>query len=52
VDAVTFASPSAVAGWVGMLRAAGLPPNLSAGTVLACIGPTTAEAAREAGLEF
>ncbi len=42
VDAVTFASPSAVAGWAAL----GLPTP----PVVACIGPTTAEAARAAGL--
>jgi uroporphyrinogen-III synthase len=46
VDAVTFASPSAVRGVV-----AGLGPEASrlAGTLLGAIGPTTAEALRQAG---
>jgi uroporphyrinogen-III synthase/uroporphyrinogen III methyltransferase/synthase len=47
VDAVTFASPSAVQGTVAGLG--GDAPRLS-GTLLAAIGPTTAEALRAAGL--
>jgi uroporphyrinogen-III synthase len=46
VDAVTFASPSAVQGTVTGLGEAA--PRLS-GTLLAAIGPTTAEALRAAG---
>ncbi len=42
VDAVTFASPSAVDGWAAL--------RLPMPSVVACIGPTTAEAARAAGL--
>lgn len=48
VDAVTFASPSAVKGVV-----TGLGPDAArlSGTLLGAIGPTTAEALREAGFE-
>lgn len=42
VDAVTFASPSAVAGWAAL--------DLPAPLCVACLGPTTAAAARAAGL--
>ena len=42
MDAVTFASPSAVDGWAAL--------HLPTPPVVACIGPTTAEAARAAGL--
>ncbi|MBM4414964.1 MAG: uroporphyrinogen-III C-methyltransferase [Chloroflexi bacterium] len=47
LDAVTFASPSAVRGLVGLL---GGDVGALRGALIACIGPTTAEAAREAGL--
>ena len=46
VDAVTFASPSAVKGVVAGL---GADAARLAGTLLGAIGPTTAEALREAG---
>jgi len=45
VDAITFASPSAVEGWVTLTSGQALGP-----AVIACLGPTTAEAARAAGL--
>ncbi len=45
VDAVTFASPSAVEGWVVLTGGQDSGP-----AVIACLGPTTAEAARMAGL--
>jgi len=48
VDVVTFASPSAVGAFVA---GAGEGGGLGPGVVVACIGPTTATAAREAGLE-
>ena len=44
LDAALFASPSAVSGCFG---SAAISPNLPA----SCIGPTTAEAARDAGLK-
>lgn len=47
VDAVAFASPSAVRAVVGALGAAGAGLG---GVLLAAIGPTTAAALREAGL--
>jgi uroporphyrinogen-III synthase len=49
-DAITFASSSAVTGFVA---AAGSPEHafaLAAGKVVACIGPVAANSAREAGL--
>jgi len=48
VDALTFTSPSTVEGFIGVgpeWRA------LVAGVIVACLGPTTSAAAREAGLE-
>lgn len=53
-DIITFFSPSAVQGMVEFT--AGFPqpislPQLTSGCKVACIGPTTAEAARQAGLE-
>lgn len=44
VDAVVFTSRSTVEGFVGMAGGAG-------GAAVVCIGPVTAVAAREAGLE-
>jgi uroporphyrinogen-III synthase len=46
VDAVTFASPSAVTAFID----AGGQGALAPGVLVACIGPTTAEAATAAGL--
>jgi uroporphyrinogen-III synthase/uroporphyrinogen III methyltransferase/synthase len=46
VDAVTFASPSAVH---GVMEGLGVDVGRLAGVLLAAIGPTTAEALREAG---
>jgi len=43
-DVVTFTSPSTVSAFVGAMGERGVPP------VAVCIGPVTAEAAREAGL--
>jgi uroporphyrinogen-III synthase len=48
VDAVAFASPSAVAGFAERLAASGLEPEALAGLIVACIGPTTLAAARSA----
>jgi uroporphyrinogen-III synthase len=54
VDAVTFASPSAVRGLLAGLQAKGLSSEaareLLAGVALVAIGPTTAAALRDAGL--
>ncbi len=47
-DAVTFASGSAVAAYLEMRTSSG--SKLAVPKVVACIGPSTAEAAREAGL--
>jgi uroporphyrinogen-III synthase len=53
IDAVTFFSPSAVHGLDAAVAAAGLPAlevaRCKDGTPVACIGPTTASAAQEAG---
>lgn len=50
VDAITFASPSAVRGFVSrMLDEAGQLPDLS-NLVIGVVGPTTRQAALEAGL--
>lgn len=46
---VTFTSPSTVEGYLTLADAAGRP--LPVPPVVACIGPTTAEAARRAGLD-
>jgi uroporphyrinogen-III synthase/uroporphyrinogen III methyltransferase/synthase len=46
IDAVTFASPSAVH---GVVEGLGVDVGRLAGVLLAAIGPTTAEALREAG---
>jgi uroporphyrinogen III methyltransferase/synthase len=48
-DAVTFASPSAVRAYLGLTTKGGSP--LPVPPVVACIGPVTATAARDAGLE-
>ncbi len=51
VQAVTLTSPSTVRGFLEVTRAAGLDPRALPGEpVFACIGPITADAAREAGL--
>lgn len=50
VDAVTFFSPSAVRGLAAMLEPRSLQEALSSVAVV-CIGPTTAKAAEEAGLQ-
>lgn len=49
-DIVTFASASAVHGFVHQLGAAAHARAASAGKVVACIGPVTAGTARELGL--
>ncbi len=48
VDWVTFTSPSTVKGFVESLEANGLSP--APGAKVACIGPITAQAARDLGL--
>ena len=51
VDAITFTSPSTVRNTLIRLeREAGLGVEALAGAVIACIGPVTADAARQAGL--
>lgn len=47
LDAVTLTSPSTVHGFLPFLAASGRERN---GPALVCVGPTTADAAREAGL--
>jgi uroporphyrinogen-III synthase len=51
VDAVTFASPSAVAGFVARLDAEGGDLADLAGLAVVCLGPLTHDAARSRGLE-
>jgi len=51
VDVVTFASPSSVRGFMDVLVERGLDAHCLPGNpLIACIGPMTASAAREAGL--
>ena len=50
VDVVTFTSPSTVKNFVKLAKAAKLDPlNLPNNPLIACIGPVTQKAAREAG---
>jgi uroporphyrinogen-III synthase len=49
-DAVIFTSPSTVAGFVSLLDDRTRAARAVRGKTIACIGPITAEAAREAGL--
>lgn len=48
-DAIAFASPSAVEGFAGHLRSAGMAPADLSDIAIACIGPTTHQAALVAG---
>ncbi|MGH2549274.1 MAG: uroporphyrinogen-III synthase [Thermomicrobiales bacterium] len=48
-DAVAFASPSAVEGFIWRLRSAAIGQAEMIDSVIGCIGPTTFEAARVAG---
>jgi uroporphyrinogen-III synthase len=48
-DALTLTAPSGVQAFLGLRTAEGLPVPVPA--LVVCIGPTTAEAARTAGLE-
>lgn len=48
VDAIVFASPSAVTGFANQLTAADLNPEALTGLIVACIGPTTLAAAEAA----
>jgi uroporphyrinogen-III synthase len=50
VDAITFTSPSTVHNFLERLRTEGGKADKLRGVILACIGPTTAEAVRELGL--
>jgi uroporphyrinogen-III synthase len=50
VDAVLFLSGSAVTAWHGQARDGGPLDGRAEGAVVACIGPSTAAAARSAGL--
>jgi uroporphyrinogen III methyltransferase/synthase len=51
VDVVTFTSSSTVRNFVYLVRRAGMDPAALPGNPLfACIGPVTAQTAREAGL--
>ncbi len=49
-DAVTFASASGVAGFVSLLGGGARAIEAARGKAVACIGPVTAQAARDAGL--
>jgi uroporphyrinogen-III synthase len=51
VDAVTFASGSAVRAWIETLGVGEYGRHILASTVVACIGPTTAAVARELGID-
>lgn len=46
-DAITFTSPSSVRNFVALVGQDGIPPAAA----IACIGPSTADEAREFGLE-
>ena len=51
VDVITLTSQSTVQNFIAIAQQNGLDPmNLSNNPLFACIGPITAEAAREAGL--
>lgn len=50
VDAITFTSPSSVRNFFQILEDAGAAGSIPDSAVIACIGPITAEAAREQGL--
>jgi uroporphyrinogen III methyltransferase / synthase len=51
VDVITFASPSSVKGFISVLGEQGIDAHALPGNpLIACIGPVTASAAREAGL--
>jgi len=50
IDAITFTSPSTVRNFLERLRAEGGDLDKLRDVIVACIGPTTAEAARELGL--
>ena len=52
VDAITFTSPSTAENFTDIVTDVGLNPNQLPGSpLIACIGPITAEAARELGYE-
>jgi uroporphyrinogen-III synthase len=50
VDAITFTSPSTVRNFLERMRAEGGNPDKLRDMIVACIGPSTAKAARELGL--
>jgi uroporphyrinogen-III synthase len=51
VDVVTFTSPSTIKKFITIVRKNGLDPrNLPGDPLMACIGPVTEQAAKEAGL--
>jgi uroporphyrinogen-III synthase len=52
VDALAFASPSAVDGFLDRLTGLGYPAVDVASLPVGCIGPTTADRARERGFRF
>ena len=51
VDAIIFASPSAVRGFVATQSPTALSSMKTKGVLAACIGPVTAKAAKESGFE-
>jgi len=52
VDAITFTSPSTVRSFISIILGAGLDPsNLPARPLIVCIGPITADAARQESLQ-
>jgi uroporphyrinogen III methyltransferase/synthase len=51
VDAITLTSPSTVQNFIAIAKQNGIDPsNLPGNPLFACIGPITAQAAKEAGL--
>lgn len=50
VDVITFASPSGVRNFLQIVEKEGVPRETVTGARIACIGPTTAQAAQEQGL--
>lgn len=50
IDAITFASPSSVHGFLTILDHAGIQRPILNGTVIVCIGPVTARQVKDEGL--